>query len=34
MFDIFDEQVLRTTIFAMFDKQTRQTISIFLVYKN
>jgi len=33
MFNIFDKQILRTIIFAILDKQTKQTISIFLIYK-
>jgi len=34
MFNMFDKQILRTTMFAIFDKQTKQTISIFLIYRN
>ncbi len=33
MFNMFDEQILRTIMFAIFDKQAKQTTSIFLVYK-
>jgi len=33
MFNIFDKQILQTIMFAMFDKRTRQTTSIFLVYR-
>ncbi len=34
MFDIFDKQVLQTIIFAILNKQTKQAISIFLIYRN
>ncbi len=33
MFNMFDEQILRTIIFAILNKQTKQTINIFLIYK-
>ncbi len=34
MFNIFDKQILQTNIFIIFNKEARQTISIFLVYRN
>jgi len=34
MFDIFDKQILQIIIFVIFDKQAKQTTSIFLVYRN
>jgi len=34
IFNILDKQVLQATIFAIFDKQAKQTISIFLICKN
>jgi len=34
MFDILDKQVLQAIMLAMFDKQAKQTINIFLVYRN
>ncbi len=33
MFNIFEKQILRRIMLAIFDKQTRQTTSIFLIYK-
>jgi len=33
MFNIFDKQILRTIMFAIFKKQTKQIISIFLIYR-
>jgi len=33
MFDMFDEQTLRTIMLAMFDKRARRTTRIFLVYR-
>ncbi len=33
MFNIFNKQILQAIIFAIFDKQTKQTIKIFLVYR-
>jgi len=33
MFDIFDKQVLRAIILAILNKQAKQTISIFLIYR-
>jgi len=34
MFNIFDKQVLQATIFVILDKQAKQAIYIFLVYRN
>ncbi len=31
---MFDKQVLQATMFAIFNKETKQAISIFLVYRN
>ncbi len=34
MFDMLDEQALRATMLAILDKQAKQAIYIFLVYRN
>ncbi len=31
---MLNKQILQTIIFAIFDKQARQTINIFLIYRN
>jgi len=34
MFTMFAKQILRTIILILFNKQTKQTINIFLIYRN
>jgi len=34
MFNIFNKQILQIIIFVIFNKQAKQAINIFLIYRN